>query len=107
MADGSMSKPLSLKKDGDGLTIHWADGVVSHLPFRLLRKQCPCATCNEDRAKPPDPFKLISEKDLLAGPPSPKQMTPRGHYAYQIYWNDGHDTGIYTLDYLRKLGESA
>ena len=62
MADGSKLTPLSLKRDGDGLTIPWADGMLSHLPFRLLRKQCPCPTCNEEREKPPDPFKLNSEK---------------------------------------------
>jgi len=107
MADGAATKPLSLKRDGDGLTIQWADGVTSHLPFRLLRKQCPCATCNEERQKPPNPFKLLTDKDLAAADPSPKQMVPRGHYAYQIVWNDGHDTGIYTLDYLRQLGHPA
>ena len=32
-------------------------------------------------------------------------MVPRGHYAYQIVWNDGHDTGIFTLEQLRQLSE--
>jgi DUF971 family protein len=32
-------------------------------------------------------------------------MKPIGHYAYQIVWNDGHDTGIYPVEQLRKLGE--
>ncbi len=26
-----------------------------------------------------------------------------GRYAVQIFWNDGHSTGIYTFDYLRSL----
>jgi DUF971 family protein len=30
-------------------------------------------------------------------------MTPVGYYAYKITWNDGHDTGIYTLENLRQL----
>ncbi len=105
MADGEAFKPLSLKREGDGLTVEWADGVTSRLPFRLLRKQCPCATCNEERQKPPDPFRILSDKDIAAADPFPKQMIPRGRYAYQIVWNDGHDTGIYTLEYLRQLGQ--
>jgi DUF971 family protein len=31
-------------------------------------------------------------------------MTPVGNYAYGIAFSDGHDTGIYTVDYLRELG---
>jgi DUF971 family protein len=34
-------------------------------------------------------------------------MSPVGQYAYQIAWNDGHDTGIYTLEALRRLGQPA
>jgi DUF971 family protein len=30
-------------------------------------------------------------------------MTPVGHYAYKFTWNDGHDTGLYTLETLRGL----
>ena len=30
-------------------------------------------------------------------------MKPIGHYAYQIAWNDGHDTGIFTIEHLRQL----
>ncbi len=32
-------------------------------------------------------------------------MAPVGYYAYQIKWNDGHDTGIYPLALLRELSE--
>ena len=30
-------------------------------------------------------------------------VSPVGNYALQFSWSDGHDTGIYTFDYLRKL----
>jgi DUF971 family protein len=45
----------------------------------------------------------VSEKEVAAGAPEPVRMSPRGHYAYQIVWNDGHDTGIFTLEQLRQL----
>jgi DUF971 family protein len=31
-------------------------------------------------------------------------MRPVGNYAYAIAFSDGHDTGIYTLEFLRELG---
>ena len=30
-----------------------------------------------------------------------------GRYALQFVWSDGHDTGIYPFDYLRRLGEQS
>ena len=97
-------RPLSLKRDGDALRIEWSDGVTTRAGWQTLRSNCPCAGCLEERAKPPDPFKVLSAKELAAGAPAPVAMKPVGRYAYQIVWNDGHDAGIYTLEALRKLG---
>jgi DUF971 family protein len=33
-------------------------------------------------------------------------MRPVGNYAYAIEFNDGHNSGIYSLDFLRELGEA-
>jgi DUF971 family protein len=98
-------KPLSLRREGNGLAIDWSDGTRTFATWQVLRKNCPCASCNEQRQKPADPFKLLSDKEVAAGDPQPARMVARGHYAYQIVWTDGHDTGIYTLELLRKLGE--
>ncbi len=95
--------PKSLTRVGDGLRIEWADGVTTLVSWRELRKQCPCATCNDERGKPQNPFKVLSAKEVAAGPPAPVSMKAVGQYAYQIGWNDGHATGIYTLEALRKL----
>jgi DUF971 family protein len=73
----------------------------------MLRKECPCATCTEERSKPPNPFRVLSAQEVAAGPPAPLSMKPVGQYAYQISWNDGHNTGIYPLAVLRKLGEQS
>jgi len=104
MSAGAELKPLSLRREGDGLAIDWSDGVRTVVAWRTLRTNCPCASCNEARQKPADPLKLVSEKEVAAGAPEPVRMSPRGHYAYQIVWNDGHDTGIFTLEQLRQLG---
>jgi DUF971 family protein len=97
-------RPISLKREGEGLKIVWNDGVATFATWRHLRNNCPCAGCIEERAKPPDPFRILSEQELAAGPPQPAAMRSVGHYAYQITWNDGHSTGIYTLENLRILG---
>lgn len=96
-------RPLALKREGDGLKIEWSDGVTTVVPWRKLRTNCPCASCGEERAKPPDPFRVLTPQEVAAGAPAPVAMVPVGHYAYQIRWNDGHDTGIYPIDLLRKL----
>lgn len=96
-------RPLSIKREGDSLAIEWSDGVRGAITFRQLRDACPCASCNEKRQQPPNPLHVLSEAELRAGAPAPVAMPARGAYAYQIVWNDGHDTGIYTLDLLRRL----
>lgn len=99
-------RPLSLKKEGDGLKIEWSDGVATFAAWRHLRANCPCASCIEERAKPPDPLRVLSPQEAAAGAPAPVAMRSIGHYAYQITWNDGHDTGIYPIELLRKLSEA-
>jgi len=38
-----------------------------------------------------------------SGPLKPQKAELVGRYALQIYWSDGHSSGIYTFDYLRGL----
>lgn len=96
-------RPLSLKREGEGLKITWSDGVTTVASWRLLRNNCPCAACIEERAKPADPFRVLTPQEVAAGAPEPVAMKPVGLYAYQVTWNDGHSTGIYTLERLREL----
>jgi DUF971 family protein len=98
-------RPASLKREGDGLKIEWSDGTTTVASWRVLRLNCPCASCLEERSKPADPFRILTPEEVAAGAPAPVAMTPVGHYAYQIKWNDGHDTGIYPLELLRNLGQ--
>ncbi len=99
-------RPLSLSKDGDErLVIQWSDGHRSVYTWRHLRTECPCASCREERAKPPDPFRILKPAELA--PLRPVALAPVGHYAYRITWSDGHDTGIYTLEHLRDLCQCA
>lgn len=85
------------------LTIVWDDGHNCTYPFPQLRAACPCVECRGGHAN----MGKVPE-DLLALPPAnvkgfqepPKQL---GHYALQFFWDDGHNTGIYTWEYLYQL----
>lgn len=90
---------IKLKGGNDTLTIEWADGHTSAYPYRYLRDKCPCATCTELGAPSPaaaTPFPMLGVKPL-----KPDRAELVGRYALQIYWNDGHSTGIYSFDFLR------
>ncbi len=104
MSQSNAIEPVALRKEGeDRLVIEWNDGHRGVYAWQHLRTECPCATCREERAKPPDPFRLLSPAELTRGPLKPVAMSPVGRYAYKITWSDGHDTGIYTLEHLREL----
>jgi DUF971 family protein len=94
-------QPIALSKDANQLIVEWNDGHRSVYPLKHLRDNCPCASCREERLKPPDPFRILAPNELV--PLSISAMTPVGHYAYKITWSDGHDTGIFTLESLREL----
>jgi DUF971 family protein len=88
---------LSITRDGL-LAIVWNDGRRQVYDVAELRRECPCATCR-DPATP--------ASDFPAGSVRIAQMDPVGNYAYRIRFSDGHDTGIFTLEYLRELGRDA
>ncbi len=107
------STPTTIKiaaEDGT-FAIEWKDGHRSNFPYAYLRERCPCATCAEgpaageglraDASGPPSAASL----PILGpgGPLKPKRAELVGHYALQIFWSDGHSTGIYTFDYLREI----
>lgn len=83
------------KKSGVSLT--WPDGTTSRFGLEELRLRCPCAECRTRRETsrpvwplPSSPMPLeISDVELV------------GAYGMRITWNDGHNLGIYSWDFLR------
>jgi len=89
----------------DQLLIEWSDGQRRRYTPRELRNECPCATCREKRsadARQPTLLPILSEAETQ--PLKIERMRPLGNYAYSIDFSDGHNTGIYTLEFLRELG---
>lgn len=102
-------KKVRVKKtEGTGVEIEWKDGHHSAWNFSWLRNACPCATCHEDREKsgrsPGEP-KPKEQKLLMLyeAPVKPLEVSPVGKYALKFKWSDGHESGIYSWDYLRRV----
>ncbi len=92
---------ISLKQRRE-LVIRWSDGQEMCYPAGLLRRECPCAHCLERKQAPAEPLPVLQPQE--AGPVEITGVQPVGNYAYNICFSDGHTTGIYTLEYLRRLG---
>lgn len=100
--------PTNLKFGAEHyLVIEWSDGQHRRYSFHELRDQCPCATCREKRSEPPQNRSLLPVLSSEETQPLRiETMKPVGTYAYSIAFSDGHNTGIYTFERLRQLGEA-
>ncbi len=101
--------PTKLELTADHrLRIAWRDGRIREQTARELRESCPCATCREKRKAPsPSPLQLPIVSEAETQPLRITAMQPVGNYAYSIHFSDGHNTGIYTLESLRQMGQEA
>jgi DUF971 family protein len=99
-------RPVDVQPIGNELAIKWDDGSETFIPLEKLRRACPCAGCQgevdilgklhkgPERPLPPTAFELV-------------RVTPVGGYALQPVWADGHASGLYSFDYLKRLGGGA
>ena len=92
------STPTSIAVEPGVLFLTWSDGHSSRLSLRLLREKCPCAGCVEEWTG----RRMVNPATIPADI-RPLELTPVGRYALQIGWSDGHGTGIYSWDLLRKI----
>tara|TARA_S200000501_G_scaffold8750_1_gene7800 strand:+ start:8519 stop:8836 length:318 start_codon:yes stop_codon:yes gene_type:complete len=83
----------------DLILLQWSDGSEHALPLKVLRQRCPCATC----AGETDVFGNVYKgptKDLNDSSYQISGIQPVGYYAIRPFWADGHNTGIYSYEYL-------
>ena len=93
---------------GTGVDIEWKDGHLSQYPFSFLRDACPCALCDEERAKSgraPGEAAGTKAGELPMYKPAVKALTAEGvgRYAIKFQWNDAHELGIYSWQWLRDI----
>lgn len=108
MSTSATLKSITKSDQPPGLTLEWSDGLKKTLSCYALRQECPCALCKGERLplSPPTPTGLPSVRPLPPGADKPLNLFKIGNYAIGIQWGDGHDSGIYTFDYLRQLTET-
>ena len=102
-----MLQLVKLKKTSESeLTLFWNDDTQTKISFKHLRDECPCAECKgetvlfastEPNKKPPETPGLYELKNIEV----------IGNYAIQPTWGDGHASGLYSWEYLRKISEAA
>jgi DUF971 family protein len=86
------------KKSGQGMMIRWQDGHPSTFGSRYLRGRCPCAQCVSEVTGQ----RMVTEEHIA---PDVAIETARtvGNYALHFSFSDGHTTGIYSFEYLRRI----
>ena len=79
------------------MEITFSDGAHFELPFEFLRVYSPSA---EVRGHGPGQEVLqVGKREVLIN-----AAEPVGHYGINLFFSDGHDTGIYSWEYLYDLG---
>lgn len=93
-----MSAPTELRVSKDRRTLHvaYADAAYD-IPAELLRVESPSA---EVQGHDPSQKKTVGGKRDVAI----SNIVPTGRYAVRIVFSDGHDTGLYSWDALRRFG---
>jgi len=93
-----MPRRIEPTEDGARLRVVWPDGHVSEYAPRPLRLACPCAGCIDEHTGRP----LLDPGTVPEGI-NPLAIEYVGRYALKFTWPDGHDTGMYPFDLLRRL----
>lgn len=93
---------IDLKKDR-GLTIEWSDGSTSYYSIAYLRRMSPSAETRQLREEMAlNPLTVLPSRPP-SGPLVALGAELVGNYALRIEYSDGHQTGLYTWDYLRSI----
>lgn len=90
---------------GEELAIGFSDGSEMYFLPAMMRRACPCAQCQGE----PDALGRVQRPALQYGSGAfvLKRFELVGGYGLQLFWGDGHGTGIYSIAYLEKLASLA
>lgn len=96
--------PSNIQQIGRELAVQWNDNREDYFELEFLRRACPCAACGGEpdvmgNIARPD-VRYTAESFVLTG------FNVIGGYALQPSWRDGHNTGLYSFQYLRRLSRS-
>lgn len=90
---------ISASREHATLTITWPDRQDQHR-FVQLRGHCTCAHCVNEWTgeRILDPASIPRDITIV-------NLEPVGSYAIRIHWSDGHNSGLYTWERLREIGD--
>lgn len=92
-------QPVEIQKRDDGsIRVAWSDGHEGIYPASYLRENCHCAACIEEWTG-----RKMIRPDMIPPDIRPLHISAVGQYAIHIEWSDGHSTGIYPFDLLRRI----
>jgi DUF971 family protein len=98
-------RPTDIQIIGQELAIKWDDASEAFISLENLRRSCPCAGCKGEvdvmgqLHKGPD-IPLHAKSFQLV------RMGRVGGYAIQPFWADGHGSGIFSFDYLKRVADA-
>ena len=90
---------ISLHKQSRVLEIVYNDGLNFKLPCEYLRVFSPSADVKGH--SPGQEVLQLGKEDVNI-----KEVEPVGNYAVRLIFDDGHETGLYTWNYLYELGQN-
>ncbi|MFC4250832.1 gamma-butyrobetaine hydroxylase-like domain-containing protein [Sinimarinibacterium flocculans] len=90
---------IRLHRKARVLEVAWADGTRFELPCEYLRVFSPSAELRGHGL--PEPMLVGGKREVNIA-----RVEPVGRYAVRLVFDDGHDSGIYSWDILRELGET-
>ncbi len=98
-------RPSDIQIIGDELAIKWDDGGESFVKLEKLRRYCPCAGCHGETDIMGNLYKA-PDRPLSPAAFQLARMDTVGGYAIRPLWGDGHTTGLFAFDYLRRVAET-
>ena len=100
MDERQQPESIDVSKD-TAVTVTYLDGYVAQFDLVSLRQGCPCATCRDLRERGEDGWPRPNSPVPLRV----EQADLHGAWGLNITWNDGHATGIYPFEMLRRWHE--
>jgi DUF971 family protein len=98
-----MQTPVNIQMIGDEIAIAWSDGGESYIRHDLLRRASPSAETQGERDVFGNQYGGGGGADYSGVQVLGWERI--GNYAIRFEFSDGHRTGLYTYDYLRRLGD--
>jgi Mrp family chromosome partitioning ATPase/DUF971 family protein len=80
------------------IRVQWPDGKADLIPNKKVRASCQCAHCVSEFTG-----EALLDPAAIPDDIEAESLDPLGNYAVSIAWSDGHSSGIFSWEHLRKV----